>query len=228
MEIQRNSVRLVGLASWMLFTVVSCTRVRQQTDPLPARPLPSPVRNEPVNRPPPVAYRPAPPPPDAAPIALPNTLNGDPNGLKREDINDALQAMLPSLAGCFPGAGPPTVGLSFDAEGNGRASNIKVSGVNAEAEQCVSGVLARAKLPVFQGKSVPVQFPISLYRPQAPAAEAPPPPANAPAPAPVVGAAPVAAPPAPGTSTAPYVPGSTIQPTAGSAPGNEVKTFIQP
>jgi hypothetical protein len=164
--------------------------------------------------------------PDAAPKAIVDTLNGDPNGLKREHINEALQNALPALAACFPGSGPPSMGLSFDAEPEGKATNIKVSGVTPDAERCVSATLASLKLPVFQGKSVPVQFPISMFRP------APTPPrvvTHDPNPAPVAGAAPVAAPPPPGTSTAPYVPSSSLQATPGSTPSNDqVKTFIQP
>jgi hypothetical protein len=122
--------------------------------------------------------------------------------------------------------------LSFDAEPDGRASHIKVTGAPAEAEQCVSRTLARVKLPVFQGKSVPVQFPISVFRAPPPAAQAQAQAAAAAAvpsaPVPVVGATAVSAPPA-GTSTAPYVPPSSVQPTTGSAPSAEqVKTFIQP
>jgi hypothetical protein len=90
----------------------------------------------------------------------------------------------------------------------------------------VSATLARVKLPVFEGKPVPVQFPISVYRPPAPptpaaAVEA------APAPVPVMGATMPAAPP-PGTSTAPYVPPS-MPTSAGSASApDKVRTFIQP
>jgi hypothetical protein len=168
--------------------------------------------------------------PDAAPTVVIDTLNGDPKGLKREDINNALQQLLPSLAGCFSGGGgPPTVGLAFDAEPEGRASHIKVNGASPEGERCVSATLGAAKLPAFEGKSVPVQFPISVFRPAAPpsAAAAV---ENAPAaPVTVGSAAAVPAAPPPGSSTAPYVP-PTMPATPGSAPGagNEVKTFIQP
>jgi hypothetical protein len=155
-------------------------------------------------------------------------LNGDPKGLKREDINNALQQALPALAGCFQGSGgPPSIGLTFDAEPAGRASNIKVSGASPAAERCVSASLARVKLPVFEGKSVPVNFPISVFSPTpvpTPAAAVEP---TAPAAVPVAGAAAVPPPPPAGTSTSPYVP-SSMPATTGSAPAAQVKTFIQP
>jgi len=205
-------------------TVSACTRVRQQSDPLPARPLPPVTRNVPTQRPWPVT--PPPPaalPPDAAPTVIVDTLNGDPKGLKREDINNALQQALPTLANCFQGAGAPSVGLSFDAEPGGRASNIKVSGASPEGERCVSAALAQTKLPAFEGKSVPISFPISVYRPPVPTPAAA---VENPAPVPVTGAV-QAAPPA-GASTSPYAP-PTMAPTAGSKPDdNKVRTFIQP
>jgi hypothetical protein len=191
-----------------------------------------PITNEPTRRPwiaPPQADQ----RPDAAPPTLVDTLNGDPKGLKREDINAALQGALPALSACFSGPNAPTsVGLAFDAEPDGRPSHIKVTGASAAGEQCVSATLAQTKLPTFQGKSVPVQFPLSFYRPPAPPAPAAAAPAAveqaaAPAPVPVTGATVPPAPPS-GMSTAPYAP-STLPATAGSAPSEtQVKTFIQP
>lgn len=110
---------------------------------------------------------------------------------------------------------------------------MKVTGADEATERCVSTTLARTKLPVFQGKSVPVQFPLSLYRPPVPQQAARPAAETAPAapaaPTAITGAAAMPATPPAGTSTAPYVPPSSIQPTPGSAPSaTEVKTFIQP
>jgi hypothetical protein len=205
----------------------ACTKVRQAVDPLPPTALPRiALHEEPTRRPWPVATRPTSSPPDAGPPAIIDTLNGDPKGLKREEINSALQEALPALAGCMPASGPPSFGLSFDAEPDGHATNIQVNGASGEAATCVSATLARLKLPVFEGKAVPVQFPISVYRPLAPptpaaAVETAPPPAT------VVGATVPAAPP-PGTSTAPYVPPS-MPATSGSTPApDQIHTFIQP
>jgi hypothetical protein len=225
-----NRVQMQQNLSRMLFvacTLAGCTKVRQQADPMPARPLPSVVRNEPTRRPWPVTRPdPATLPPDAAPTVIVDTLNGDPKGLKREDINNALQQALPTFAACFQGPGSPSsIGLSFDAEPDGRANNVKVTGASAEGERCVTATLGRTKLPVFEGKSVTVSFPISVYRP---AAEVPTPAvAEKGAPAvPVAEAVPVGA--QPGGSTTPYVP-SSMAPTAGSKPDdNKVRTFIQP
>jgi hypothetical protein len=230
MEGERRVQKQQNLArTWLLVvcTVAGCTRVRQQADPLPARPLPPIAHNEPTRRPWPVTTpEPAPAPPDAAPAVIIDTLNGDPKGLKREDINGALQQALPTLAACFQGAGPPSIGLSFDAEPDGRASHIKVTGASPEGERCVSATLGRTKLPVFEGKSVPVSFPISVFRP----AEAPTPAAAAPSAAPAVPVAGAVMPaaPAPGSSNAPYVP-PTMAPSPGSKPDdNQIRTFIQP
>jgi hypothetical protein len=134
-------------------------------------------------------------------------LNGDPKGLKREEVSTALQKALPSLAPCLQGNGGANVGLSFEAAPEGRASNIKVSGASPEAERCVSNALAQVKLPSFEGKAVPLQFPLSVYQTPPPAAP-PPPPAPPPA--------------APGA----YTPPSTL-PTSGSSSGSG-GGFIQP
>jgi hypothetical protein len=217
--------RKLGLVLLLVCTVAGCTRVRQQTDPLPARPLPpvAHTTNEPTRRPWPVAP-PVAQPPDAAPAVIVDTLNGDPKGLKREDINNALQQALPTLAACFQGAGPPSIGLSFDAEPDGTASHLKVTGASPEGERCVSATLGRTKLPVFEGKAVAVSFPISIYQPT----ETPKPAEVEKAPAPAAAAA-EPAPAAPSAaSTSPYVP-TTMAPTAGSKPDdNKIRTFIQP
>jgi hypothetical protein len=222
---QLRKQRVVG-AALALAACAACTKVRPAVDPLPPTALPRvALHEEPTRRPWPVATRPTSSPPDAAPPVIVDTLNGDPKGLKREEINSALQQSLPALAGCLPADGPPSIGLSFDAEPDGHATNIQVNGASGEAASCVSATLARVKLPVFEGKAVPVQFPISVYRPPVP-----PTPAAAvegvPAPA-VVGATVPAAPP-PGTSTAPYVPPS-MPATTGSTPApDQIRTFIQP
>lgn len=186
MRIAPRSSRFAGLLGALALGAVACTKVIEAPPPPPAEepaaPAPAPVKP----RPQPTPRRPWPPPPptaaaqppDAARVTTVETLNGDPNGLKREDLNNALQGSLPSLAGCFQSegaGGPPSVGLSFDADGTGKAQNIKVTGASREAERCVTRTLTAAKLPTFEGKSVPVQFPLSVYRqppPPAPAAPA--------------------------------------------------------
>jgi hypothetical protein len=79
---------------------------------------------------------------------------------------------------------------------------------------------------VFEGKAVPVSFPISIFRP----AEVPTPAVAVAAAAPAVPAAAEAAPAvgSPGGSTAPYV-APSMAPTAGSKPDDgKIRTFIQP
>ncbi len=171
-----------------------------------------------------------------------NTLNGDPNGLKREDLNNAMQAVIPSLASCFEAAAPPSVTLAFDADPSGAVQNVKVTGASPTAETCVTRSLTAMRLPVFQGKLVPVTFPLTIYqRPQ----PAPPPPVAArPAPppsAPMPGTtAEILAPPPPTNapvntgSTRPYEPPPTTSlPTTTPSGGTnskptQIQTFIQP
>ncbi len=181
----------------------ACTKVNEQPPP----PQPAPLEQVPVPRPaaatrptrtlksatwtsswvadqtrPPTAKLPA--RPDAAPAG---TLNGDPNGLKREALQQVLDAAMPSFAACFDGSqGSLTVSLSFDADPSGRASNLRVQGGGAGPERCVSGVAAGLALPTFSGDPVPVHFPLSIRgstsTPAPAAAKAEPPPAR---PAPV-------------------------------------------
>jgi hypothetical protein len=100
--------------------------------------------------------------PDTAVVA---TLNGDPNGLKQEDLQRALDGAVGSLASCFKAGGPSNVGLSFDADPSGRPSGIKVSGASPETERCISNTLSGVRLPRFSGNAVPVQFPLSVHAP---------------------------------------------------------------
>jgi hypothetical protein len=110
--------------------------------------------------------------PDAGPAV--DTLNGDPQGLKREALQKALDAAMPSFAACFDGSqGSVNVALSFDVDPSGRASKLRVTGGGAAAERCVSGVTNGLRLPTFAGPPVPVHFPLSI-RASAPAAPAAP------------------------------------------------------
>jgi hypothetical protein len=110
--------------------------------------------------------------PDAAPPA--ETLNGDPEGLKREALQKALDAAMPAFAACFDGSqGSVNVSLSFDADPSGRARNLRISGGGAAAERCVSGVAAGLALPTFTGAAVPVHFPLSIRASAPVAAPAP-------------------------------------------------------
>jgi hypothetical protein len=191
----------------------------------------APPRRAPTREAPAAASEiPAPSTPGAVAIAAardagPATLNGDPGGLKREDLNRAIDAVMPGFAGCFQGGPAPggPVGLAFDADPSGRAQNVRVSGAGAEAQKCITGALAGLRLPAFAGPSVPVEIPLAVHRPAPPPAPAPPPPAP---PAPALGmpstlpagggAAPGGSPPATGLpTTAPTAPkpsGSGQQP----------------
>jgi hypothetical protein len=102
-----------------------------------------------------------------------NTLNGDPAGLKKEDLRRALDGAMAGLATCFgsePGGG---AGLSFDADPSGKAANVKVTGASPAATACITNQLAGIKLPAFAGKAVPVEFPLSVHRQAPPPAAAP-------------------------------------------------------
>ncbi len=98
-------------------------------------------------------------------------------------MQKVLNGTLPSLASCFAAGSGSGAGLTFDADPSGHARNVKVTGVNAETERCVSSIVSGVRLPDFQGAAVPVQFPLSIYRPAAApiaAPVAPPAPAAAP------------------------------------------------
>jgi hypothetical protein len=184
-------MKRAGAAVLLLGLGGACTKVNEQPvarQQMQAAPVEAPAKAKPVapttytfstsgeTPPPPVARRAL--PPDAAPIT---SLNGDPKGLQREDLGRAMNGVLPSLVNCFqePGA-PSSVGLSFEADPSGKARNIKVTGGSAAAQGCVSSTLGAASLPSFEGKSVPVDFPLSVQRTgaaPAPSPAASPPPA---------------------------------------------------
>jgi hypothetical protein len=189
--LQRNAwlfkVVMAGSSALALCAVGGCTRIQEADTPPPPPPAAEPARPAPRRAPPPSSWSTSRPlvaaaRPDAAPIPVPSeSLNGDPKGLKREAIGTALQDALPSLAPCLQGEGA-SVGLSFNASPEGRAEEVKITGASPAAERCVSARLAQVKLPSFEGKAVPVQFPLNVYRPPAPRpAEPPPPPPAAPA-----------------------------------------------
>jgi hypothetical protein len=180
-----------------LFAVLAgaCTKVNEQPlarQEMQAAPVEAPAKAKPATAtaytfstsgesPAPMVRRP--PPPDTAPIT---SLNGDPKGLQREDLSRVMNGVLPSLADCFKAPGEPSsVGLSFEADPSGKARNVKVTGGSPAAQGCVSSTLAAASLPAFEGKPVPVDFPLSVQR--SPATAAPPP---APSPAPAAASAP--------------------------------------
>jgi hypothetical protein len=160
--------------------LLACTKVVEQpvleTPPAPPQ-AQAPARPRAPQRP---AWPSSAPAPAAAPVAREtaapvDTLNGDPNGLKREDLQAALDGAMTRFSGCVDAPGTTQLALSFDADPEGKATNIKVSGGGGNAEGCVSQVAGSLPLPKFTGKAVPVHFPITVQRTvtqQAPAAAA--------------------------------------------------------
>lgn len=172
---------------WTMVAVsltLACTKVREQpvADPEPetAAVAPAPravAKSRPTLSGGPVTFasdEPAPSPsvgklaPATSPAeaaAAPGTLNGDPKGLRRAELQRALDGALPGLASCFRGESPPgSVGLSFEADPSGKIRNVRVGGGGAEAERCVTSTLAGVRLPAFEGKPVPVDFPLAIQR----------------------------------------------------------------
>lgn len=147
----------------------ACTKVVEPPPLEPGPPVVEPVK-KPRFAPPPPAWptRPAAPatPPPAPKEAAPavDTLNGDPEGLKREDLQNRLDAAMDRFSACVDAPGTTRVALSFDVAPEGGAQNVKVSGGGAAAEKCVAGVVAGLSLPKFSGKPVPVHFPITVQR----------------------------------------------------------------
>ncbi len=205
----------ISCASLLLLggsVVPGCTKVREQPPASPVLPAeaPAPAPKPTPRRPPPPAFggsvageaAPASPPAPAAPappVAPADTLNGDPKGPKREELSRALDGALPGLARCFDGGGGAgSVGLAFDVEPSGRAAGIKVTGASPTAERCVREAVAAVRLPTFEGKPVPIQFPLTVHRS-----------AGA---APAAGSSPAAAPSGSGAAAAAGSPPVFVQP----------------
>jgi hypothetical protein len=126
---------------------------------------------------------------DPAPVAVvaappssggkaPPTLNGDPNGLTREALNQSIQGAMGSLASCFSSlTQDPMVAVSFEADPSGRPSLVRVNGAPPDAERCIRNIVQGVRFPAFQGKGVQVDLPLSFHRvgrpaqPQNPSAE---------------------------------------------------------
>jgi hypothetical protein len=182
------------LAAW---GAAACTRVVEQP-PLPTPQAPPPVVKPVVRKAArsanpwgstsfasdrPAAVAPRPVAVQARPAAV-DTLNGDPKGLTREDLQKAVDAVMPTIAACFDGAeGAGSVAVSFDADPGGKPVNLKVSGGGPGPEGCVRGVLGGLRLPTFTGAPVPVHLPLAIRAPtRAKTAAAPPAPSGQPPP----------------------------------------------
>jgi hypothetical protein len=104
--------------------------------------------------------------PVAGPQNIPSsTLNGDPHGLTREVLNRALQGAVSSVASCFsPSSQDPMAAISFEADPSGRPSLVRVNGAPGDAERCIRNVVQNLRFPSFEGKGVPVDFPVTFHR----------------------------------------------------------------
>jgi hypothetical protein len=113
-------------------------------------------------------------PPPAAVVAQPAspggqgqsaTLNGDPNGLTRETLNQSIQGAMGSIAACFASlTQDPMVAVSFEADPSGRPSLLRVNGAPADAERCIRNIVQGIRFPSFQGRGVHVDLPLSFHR----------------------------------------------------------------
>lgn len=93
-----------------------------------------------------------------------NTLNGDPQGLKRVDLDRGMFGAMQSMSACFtPGTPNPTMNLSFEAEPSGRTSLVRLQGAPADAEPCIRKIVQEMRLPSFEGKAVPVEMPLVFH-----------------------------------------------------------------
>lgn len=100
----------------------------------------------------------------------PQTLNGDPNGLTREALNQSIQGAMGSVAACFSSlTEDPMVAVSFEADPSGRPSLVRVNGAPANAERCIHNIVQGIRFPSFQGKGVKVDLPLSFHRVGGPA-----------------------------------------------------------
>lgn len=95
----------------------------------------------------------------------PPTLNGDPNGLTREALNQSIQGAMGALAACFSSlTQDPMVAVSFEADPSGRPSLVRVNGAPPDAERCIRNIVQGVRFPSFQGKGVQVDLPLSFHR----------------------------------------------------------------
>ncbi len=113
---------------------------------------------------------------DQAPVAAPTaaakpqagggaTLNGHPNGITRDTVNRSIQGAMGSLANCFTNVTQdPMVAVSFEADPSGHPSLVRVNGAPPDAERCIRGIMQGVRFPAFEGKGVPIDFPLSFHR----------------------------------------------------------------
>lgn len=92
------------------------------------------------------------------------SLNEDANGLKRDQLQKALDEKLGGLAKCFDNTDVTSAGIFFEADPSGEARAISVRGAPAEAEACAKGIIGSLRFPEFHGNPVPIDFPISISR----------------------------------------------------------------
>lgn len=96
--------------------------------------------------------------------AAAKSLNEDPEGLKRSDLQAALDAQMGALAKCFDHSDVTSVGIYFEADPSGQARGVRVRGAPAETETCATSVIENLRFPAFKGNPVPIDFPISIRR----------------------------------------------------------------
>jgi hypothetical protein len=93
------------------------------------------------------------------------TLNGHPNGITRDTVNRSIQGSMGALANCFTNVTQdPMVAVSFEADPSGHPSLVRVNGAPPDAERCIRGVMQGMRFPAFEGKGVPIDFPLSFHR----------------------------------------------------------------
>jgi HAMP domain-containing protein len=97
-------------------------------------------------------------------LAAASRLNDDPDGLRREDLQKALDASMGTLAGCFDGSDANSAGVFFEADPSGIARGIQVRGVPPATAACIQKTVASLKFPEFHGNPVPIDFPLSVHR----------------------------------------------------------------
>lgn len=96
----------------------------------------------------------------------PETLNGDPEGLKRDELQAALQGVLGRLAQCFVKSEVTSAVVSFEADPTGVPRGIRVKGAEGPTASCISGIVSAISFPRFSGNPVPIDYPISVLKQQ--------------------------------------------------------------
>jgi len=68
------------------------------------------------------------------------------------------------MARCFANAAGETAVISFDADPDGSARDIRVTGAEVAVSDCIESVVSGLTFQRFEGASVRINYPITVQR----------------------------------------------------------------